>query len=307
MYSTSTDGGITWATAATLAAHTGGNTQPTAIGRGDCSLVYDTFSGTGNGRIWAFYDMSPVGIGISNSDNTITTGSTTTLHPVVRHSDDNGATWSAEVDLIASLKTTSMFGLATSSGGGYVDSSGVIYQPYFYNTSLGGTTYVGFVAYSTDHGVTWNRSATITSPTPNEHHVVQLSTGTFLDSSRPATAGSKIISTATTITGTWTSTSTTALPDPSCNGALIRVDPDNKWGRATWLLASGCASTASRVNLTVWLSKDNGATWGSALTVYAGGAAYSSMTRLSDGTFIIVWEDTDHSSVSAYRFNLTGM
>lgn len=296
--SRSTDGGLTWSAAATIAAHTGGNTTGTAIGRGDACLTVNRSTG----RIFCHYILSPVGVSLASSDNSTANGSTTTLNCVYRTSDDNGVTWSAEVNFTSTVKTSAMFGTSAASGHGYGDASGTVYVPYCY-TDSGGARH-DFVMYSADNGVTWSRSATINSDV-DEHHLLQRSDGTWLSDGRPVTLTARQLYSASTIGGTWTGPLTVVgLPDPKCNGDLLRVSTDPTSPYVTWLLSSACASTGSRTALTVWLSKDNGSTWPVAWQVYGGGAAYSSMAALGDGTFVIFWEDTDHVALSVTKFSL---
>lgn len=303
VYRYSDDSGATWAAEANLAVHTAGGTQPTAAGRGDSALLYDPDGGT-SGRVWAFYNYSPPGIGYSNSDNTNTVGSTTTLHPYARYSDDNGATWSAEQDLIASIKDTTMWGSFVVGGHGSVLPGGVLTVPLTYAVSSGGAS-ASYLAYSTDHGATWAISSKIVTLSPGEHHVVARSDGQRMMVGRPSNGNGRIVATASSITGTWTSSQTLALPDPSCNSDLLRVDPGDLSSRASWLLAVGCASSAVRANLTVQLSKDNGATWPHAWQVYKGGAAYSTLVRLADGSFGLFWENTDAGAMQYTPFDLS--
>ncbi|MGW4526233.1 sialidase family protein [Amycolatopsis sp. NPDC004378] len=284
----STDGGATWGAPAVLARHTGGDTPATAWGCGDVCLLTDPATG----RIFAHYLYAPPGVGYANSDNSTSPSTTTSVRPCCRYSDDDGVTWSAQQELIGQVKTSAMWGLFASSGHGWVGADGTLYVPYSYQVAAGSSTSGVFAAFSADHGQTWQRSALITANNPGENHGVQLSDGSFLISARPGTPGARRFFTAPSMAGPWTASVRPDLPDPSCNGDLVRVDPDDTSARRDWLLVSGCASTASRTNLTVWLSTDRGATWPAAWRVFDGGAAYSSMVRLGDGTFGIFWEDT---------------
>jgi sialidase-1 len=153
--------------------------------------------------------------------------------------------------------------------------------------------------------VTWSRSQII-GPGVDEHHIVQRSDTTWLSNARPTgTVKNRRFSTASTISGAWSGpTSQTSLPDPQCNGDILRADPTGVTWPASWLLVSGCASTAGRQSLTVWLSEDNGATWPHSWRLYPTGAAYSSMVQLSDSTFGIFWEDTDTSAMLFTKFSL---
>jgi sialidase-1 len=86
---------------------------------------------------------------------------------------------------------------------------------------------------------------------------------------------------------------------------VIVADPTGRVCPSTWLLASGCASTSLRANLTVWLSKDNGVTWSEGWQCYAGGAAYSTLVALPNGRFAILWENTDASVLAYTTFSLS--
>lgn len=300
--SRSTDGGRTWSAQAVLAAHDGGSTSTTANGRGDCCLTVNRVTG----RIFAHYIRSPATIGISNSDNTTSNTSTTTIGCAYRYSDDDGVTWSAETIYTATVKTTAMYGTSASSGHGFCDVGGTVYVPYCFTDSTGGRN--DFVMYSANNGTTWARS-TVVGPGVDEHHIALRSDGYYLSNARPTgTTKTRLLSLTNNLTTAWSGPFAIAtLPDPQCNGDLLRVDPSDSSPMATWLLASGCASTGTRQNLTVWMSKDGGTTWPYAWTVYRGGAAYSSMVRLGVGQYGIFWEDTDTASLLFTTFTLTNL
>jgi sialidase-1 len=303
--SQSTDGGATWSTPTTVVSYTGDGTQAGSAGVGDSSLVYNPDIQ----RLYCFYLYAPVGVGLSNSSNSTVNGSTTTVAPQYAYSDDLGVTWHVRGTLIGAFKTSSMYGIF-SAGGHQWYSGGKVYTSIAYSKASGSGTYYGKVWSASDASPTggvaldsWTGSPEFPSPV-NEHHTIVRSDGSLLSNARPNTAGSRILSTASSIGGTWTSNSVATLPDPSCNGDVIVADPTGRYCPTTWLLASGCASTSLRANLSVWLSKDNGVTWDRAQTIYPGGAAYSTMTSLNNGSFVIVWENTDSASIQCSTFNL---
>lgn len=297
--SRSTNGGLTWSAPTIVAAHTGGNTPSTAAGRSDSCLAVNGSTG----RVFLHYIYSPVGIGLSNSDNTTANGSTTTLNSVFRYSDDQGVTWSSEINITSSVKTSAMYGTSISSGSGWYDGAGTVSFPYCY-TDSGGLRH-DFVMSSSDNGTTWTRSAIINT-NGDEHHVVQKSDGTWLCDARPVGTASlqRQLYSCATLGGTWTGPASSTMPDPGCNGSIVRVSTDPESPYLTWMLASGCASTATRSNLTVWLSKDNGATWPKSAVIYPGAAAYSGTVVLADGTFGILWEDNDHGCLQFTKLTL---
>lgn len=293
--SRSVDGGESWTPPTVLSAHTGGNTASTANGSGDTCLVVDPATG----RIFAHYLYAPAGLGYANSSP----GTAGTVRPSYRWSDDDGVTWSPPVDLTEVLKTPDMYGIFATSGHGWVTADGTVCVPYVYSTTAGGGVSAGFVAYTSDHGVSWQKSPAYTAGGPNESHGVQLADGTFLVSARPPGGSSRLFYTAPTLTGGWTFTPQPGLPDPSCNGDLLRVDGDGT-ARESWLLASGCASTSTRSNLTVWLSKDNGVSWPYTLRMVDGFAAYSTLVPIAGDVFGMFWEDNSRGRMQFTRFNI---
>jgi hypothetical protein len=95
------------------------------------------------------------------------------------------------------------------------------------------------------------------------------------------------------------------LPDPSCNGDLIRYTSISSGFWRSRILHS-IPYSVSRVNVSVLLSYDEGATWPVRKTIYAGASAYSSMTVLHDGTIGIYYEvgEYEHYEMYFVRFSL---
>ena len=94
-----------------------------------------------------------------------------------------------------------------------------------------------------------------------------------------------------------------SLPDPGCNASVIRhrgLDGESA-GR---LLFSNAADPADRKNLTVRVSLDDGATWSTGRTVYAGSSAYSSMTVMDNGDVGLVFEKDDYTQNVFVRLSL---
>jgi sialidase-1 len=278
----STDQGATWSTRVAAVAHTGGNTQSTAYGVGDPSLLYDH----NNGRLYLWYLAAPPGVGLSNSSTGTSATDLTTVHPRYTYSDNDGVTWATPIDETSALKTTAMTGIFASSGNGTQLANGTLVQPFVFFVSGVSTA---ALAYSTDHGATWHMGSTI-GTNIGEHHVAQLDNGTLLDDARSANILYRVLSTALTVTGTWsTPTANHGMPDPQCNGDILAVPG------STQLLASNADSQTARENGVVRLSTDNGATWRAGWSVTTApywAFGYSSMVRFADGTYGIMYEHT---------------
>src|SRR5262249_39125411 len=79
------------------------------------------------------------------------------------------------------------------------------------------------------------------------------------------------------------------LPDPKCQASLLRLDSMSHAARPLLALANA-ADPASRSNLTVRLSPDQGQTWPKSTVLYPGSAAYSALTLLPSGDLGILME-----------------
>ena len=272
----STDDGATWTTQTVAVAHSG-STPATADGVGDSSLVYDRTTN----RIFLFYDLSPARVGIFTSSTGRRPTDVSTVQPMLRHSDDDGRTWSAPVDLISELKQPGMAGIFASSGHGTQTADGTLLQPYSYFVH---DVQHAALAYSRDHGLTWRLTPPIGAHL-SENKVVQLPDGTLLDDARPVVPGDRMFSRAACVGCGWSPTTPVrAMPDPSVNGDLIGT------GRPGWLLESNPDSPLLRLRLTLRLSTDDGRTWPYHWVVTAGPSGYSVLAALPDGEFALVYE-----------------
>ena len=69
-------------------------------------------------------------------------------------------------------------------------------------------------------------------------------------------------------------------------------------------LFSNSNDKKDRKNLTVKISYDEGATWSGGKTIYAGSAAYSSMTILENGDIGLFFEKNDYTENVFVSFSL---
>src|SRR5690606_35427152 len=70
------------------------------------------------------------------------------------------------------------------------------------------------------------------------------------------------------------------------------------------LLFSNPASSTNRENLTVRASFDDGAMWSSGRVIYPGPSAYSTMTKLHDGTIGLLFEKDEYAEIAFVKFSL---
>ena len=83
------------------------------------------------------------------------------------------------------------------------------------------------------------------------------------------------------------------LPDPACNGDLLRYSLQEEGATRNRLLHSIPADTAQRRNVSVALSYDEGRTWPVRKSVWEGYSGYSALTRLADGAIGLLSEVAD--------------
>jgi sialidase-1 len=164
------------------------------------------------------------------------------------------------------------------------------------------------IVTSDDHGATW-RTAGRTPATGSETQVVELSDGSLRldmrnqrDEEKPSHC--RYFSISKDGGETWTTpTKDPGVVDVRCQGSIVRYPAEKGF-----LLFSNPASTyKNRVNMTVRLSRDDGASWPVARTVYPGPCAYSCLGVLADGTIGLLYENGDagpYERISFARFGI---
>lgn len=161
-----------------------------------------------------------------------------------------------------------------------------------------------FVMYSDDNARSWQVSTYRASPDGNEAKLVELDNGYVLMSIR--NYGARLFSISKDHGMSWSTPFTQeAIPDPFCNGDLIRYTALTDGYNRNRILHS-IPYSDSRENVTVLLSYSEGESWPIRKTIYSGASAYSSLTILSDGTIGIYYEAGEYEIYQMYfaRFSL---
>ncbi|MEW6753816.1 MAG: exo-alpha-sialidase [Candidatus Latescibacterota bacterium] len=205
---------------------------------------------------------------------------------LVLSSADDGVTWSAPVEISAQVGY-----FLPGPGVGTQLASGRLVIP-------GYDEHAAKVIYSDDHGRTWRAGQHLQTP-GNESQAVELEDGVLALNVR--TAGARHVALSRDGGETWfAERREEALPDPSCMAAIVRYWSARD-GRSRLLFANP-ATPASRTQLTVKLSYDEGRTWPVARMITAGPAAYSSLAVLGDGTIGLLYETGDVHPYERIRF-----
>ncbi|HOZ45825.1 MAG TPA: sialidase family protein [Candidatus Hydrogenedentes bacterium] len=273
----STDDGMTWSNIETVIDYDCG------ISASDPSMIVDRDTG----EIFLFYNYMD-----HKREHGIYY-----LH--VARSRDNGLSWDRAEDItpqIAKPEWRADFKFITS-GNGIQTRSGVLLHTLV-NLDKG-----VHVFGSRDHGKTWFLVDSPLKP-GDESRVVELADGTWMVNSRVKHAGMRYVHTSTDQGKTWTTRPEPALVDPACNAGLIRYTSTADGYDKNRLLFSNAKTKDARRNMTVRVSYDEGLTWTEGKTIYAGGAAYSSLTVLRNGDIGLLFEKDGHKENVFVRFSL---
>lgn len=289
----STDGGTTWQAQQVV------RKDAAPKGYGDPSLLVDRTTG----RIFLFY-AAGVNQGFFGSATGNDESDPDVLQADYSYSDDDGLTWTHR-RITKQIKDPAWAGMFAASGEGIQLRNGahkgrLIQQ---YAIRINGANYAAS-AYSDDHGATWKMGKPV-GPGGDENKTVELNDGTVMLNNRSKPYRTIAYSTDGGVTYT-PFTQDTALPDPANNASVMRYAPDAPASdpQSSWLLFSNTEDTASRRNLTVKMSCDNGKTWPIKKVVDAGAAAYSTLTRLPDGRLGLLYERGNAEHITYDSFDL---
>ncbi|TXS45125.1 exo-alpha-sialidase [Streptomyces sp. uw30] len=294
----STDGGHTWGPL-TVAAdnnwHLAGNPAP---------VVLDS------GRILLVYVRSTAGA----SEDAILRGEvsdTDGRRVWVRHSDDDGVTWSSSKEITAQVKKPGWRWYATTPGHAIQLGTGRVVVAANHTIPPAGTDSgtearynSGHCLLSDDRGATW-RIGYIDENTDgyinvNESTAAELPDGRVYFNTRNDSVSPGNRADAYSDDGGQTLVKPfrpqAGLVAPICEGSVLQLrDPDV-------LLFSGPADPAARALMTIRVSTDHGVTWRSAYTADGLPAAYSDLVRIDEETVGLLYETGDFGPYESITF-----
>ena len=278
--STSQDEGVSW-------------TKPVMVyqqGKDSCNnpcLVEDELIG----RVFLFFQTFPAG---SHEFGGLPAGSADPAGTkiMVIASDDEGATWSRPSDVTKEIKPDDAVTTASGPGIGIKlkapAHAGRLVIPF--NSQDKKKNFVNWVAYSDDGGRHWRRGGNVPQTDGrqlNEVQIAEARDGTlYLNSRRWKGAAFRKVSWSKDGGETWSpAVDDATLPDPTCQGSLLRVDQ----GAATSFYFLNPAGKG-RKNGTLRVSTDGGRTWSASREAFPGQFAYSSIAALKDGRIGVLYE-----------------
>ena len=266
----STDGGHTWSEPVTIAEGTGYK-----HGYGDAALVQCengnvvcVFVG-GNG-LWASTESDPI-------------------RSYVCRSSDGGQTWSQPYDITAQLwgsqatnatcrnYKASFFGSGNGLRLQRGEHAGRIMFAAAMCRKTGNNILDNFVVYSDDNGQTWNVSERAYSG-GDEAKLMELVDGRVLISVRQSGARGFNYSNDSGHSwgnqGRWSELTTNA-----CNGDMLRVMATDK-GDSCNIMMHSVPNSMQREDVSIFISRDEGATWSDPFLLFDGPSVYSSLTLM---------------------------
>lgn len=294
---TSSNNGTTWSALKTIAGATLGTWgNPTSV------VDWET------GRVWVFMSWNDADHSENGSGDTDPVDTWGQRRVFVSWSDNNGATWSTPVDKTSTLLPSTMTWDAMGPGVGIQTTAGRLIIPARRRN-----------IYSDDHGLTWQYQ--IIPAGTDEGTIVERTDGTLMRNDRPGGTPwnenkRRHISTGTIEGGFSAFTPAAALPDPRCQGSIIRYAGDRS--RIIFLNSN---STTTRYNMTARISYNEGQTWYASRRLHntitqeeaaaQGKGGYSSMTKTADFAIGALVEQKEtpastnsHWSIEFQKFNL---
>jgi len=214
-------------------------------------------------------------------------------------SSDHGRSWSEPEDItgqIAKPKWHKDFKFITSGRGIQTRSGKLLHCLVNLDHGL-------HLFASDNHGKSWYLIDTPIKP-GNESKMVELEDGSWMVNSRVNGKRKRFVHISSDQGKSWESRPEPALPDPGCNGSIIRLTSVKDGFKKNRLLFCNANMKKGRQNLTVRLSYDEGETWTEGKTIYSGSAAYSTLTLLDNGHIGLLFEKDYYTKNLFVSFSL---
>ena len=300
----STDGGRTWS-ALRVIHDDGANSlnNPTAVQE------------QASGRIFLMYQRIPAHLREQSAGVATGLEGPDIYRNFLVWSDDDGATWTNPLDVTATTKRLERATTIASGPGIGIQLTrgahkGRLIIPF--NEGPFGK-WQNFAVFSDDAGKSWRYGADVPGALLpngkggersqiNEVQMVEMSDGSVRLDSRQF-AGARVRKTSVSHDGGETWSPIVDLPelrDPSCMAGVLRYSFDDGAGHGK-MLHTG-PDSGKREHGTVYLSRDDGATWPVKRELWPGGFAYSVPTRFADGTVGCLFEADNYKRIVFARF-----
>lgn len=280
----STDGGLTWSDPVTVADFGSNGASDPALVRdrntGDLLCLFASHNG-----LWGSTPANKIRFNVARST-------------------DFGQTWETPQEYSAQIYQPGWYAAWAASGSAHQMASGRLVAAIGVRQNSGNTL-SNFMIQSDDGGQSWQTAPGQASPTGDEAKIVELDDGRLLMAIR--NPGQRKMTWSSDSGLTWsTPVLEPGLVEPGVNGDLIRYTSVNAGYDTSRLLFSIANDPSVRRNLTVFVSYDEGDSWGTHRVVCPGPSAYSALTTLDDGSIGMFYENGEYENYQLYfaRFSL---
>ena len=295
---TSDDGGATWSALQVLCDLPGRSLNN--------PCVVEVRDGARAGRVHLMFQSYPEGCG----EACVTEGyepkgeKDTVCRTLVIHSDDGGATWSAPREVTRGVRRASGATSVASGPGVGIQLAcgphrGRIVMPFNEGPYDRWRVYA---AFSDDGGDTWRFGDVAPNPPKglgNEVQMFERADGSVVLNARQHLGAKRRTSAVSSDGGaTWSPLADVPeLPDPQCMGGVLALG-------ARVVVFTGCDSETRRARGTMWISRDDGASWSEKVLVEPEGFAYSVPVALGGGDVGVLYEGGGYRSIVFRRTSL---
>lgn len=300
----SEDGGHTWGPLTVVwddGVNTCGNPAPVVVGRRGGVVMLTTWN-----------------LGSDREREIERNKSRDTRRVFVLRSSDHGRTWSEAEEITSDVKLPDWNWYATGPCHAVVKRraphKGRLVVPANHKrlSAEGDPESRSQLLYSDDRGRTWHLGA-VSQAGGNESTVAELSDGSLLLNMRHTVRRDSLRLWARSADGgrTWNGRGCfPELVEPRCQGGMLNLT--DRRGRPTrTLLFSNPHDPCKRRNLSLCVSRDDGATWRHLVTLHAGAAAYSDLVRLDSEHVGVLFENGDEQElyrrISFIEVKITGL
>lgn len=299
----SRDGGITWEEPTEVRQGLESDVPGEKLGYSDPSYVVDVETGT----IFLFCVFSK-DTGVWNGEYGNDDADRGVMSANLSISRDSGETWEHR-SLTEIVKPENCRATFATSGAGiqlrYGKHRGRLIQQYagFFRNDTGGEDVSAYSVYSDDHGETWTMGTPVGTEM-DENKVAELSDGTVMMNSREhVRTGCRWVALSNDGGETWEGLHRDpTLVDPGNNAQLSRAYPEAPQGsaKAKVLLFSHADHVPNdRVNGTVEISTDDGATWERKRVFAPGACQYSVIIAVGRDEFLLAYEGEEETIMIA--------
>ena len=225
---------------------------------------------------------------------------------LVTHSDDDGATWAAPMEITKDVKLPDWTWYATGPCHGVQLKSGRLLIPCDHRVRSEGRVMYSHVIYSDDHGATWKLAGSLPKGT-DECVAVETADGSvYLNMRSYAGRNRRAVAWSRDGGDSWSPVQLDeTLVEPVCQASAVRYTQAQEHDKNR-VLFSNPAST-SRLNMVVRVSYDECKAWGDGQVLWPGPSAYSDLCVAADMSICCLYERGDEHAYETITFARFGL